>query len=102
MKNFFPILCTAGLLAFAAFMETPGILQEKDTGSMQAAYGPVEADKASKDKGEPILESKLVDTREENGYIVEKYQEFEVFTDKSGKVIKSIPTAKIEYLRYKE
>ncbi|PLT29610.1 hypothetical protein [Peribacillus deserti] len=102
MKHLFPILCTAGLLAFAAFMETPGILQEKDTSSMQAVYGPSEDEETSKETEVPILESRLIHTEKEDGYIVETYQEYEVFKDKSGNEIKSVPTTKVEYLRYKE
>lgn len=48
------------------------------------------------------LDERLVDTSETDGYIVEKYQEFEIYKDSKGNVIKSVPTANYNYLRYKK
>lgn len=46
------------------------------------------------------LELKLKETELVDGFIVETYEEYEVYTDKDGKVIKSVPTGKMEYLKY--
>ncbi|WP_226670081.1 hypothetical protein [Metabacillus litoralis] len=48
------------------------------------------------------LESKFVELREEDGYTVEVYQEFEVYKDKEGNLVESIPTTNYHYLRYKK
>ncbi|MFY4774502.1 hypothetical protein [Metabacillus sp. RGM 3146] len=48
------------------------------------------------------LDERLVNTSEADGYIVEKYQEFEVYKDSKGNVVKSVPTSNYNYLRYKK
>lgn len=50
----------------------------------------------------PILEYKLVDTDEVDGYIIEIYREFEIYKDQNGKILESIPTSNYNYLRYKQ
>ena len=39
---------------------------------------------------------------EDNGYIVEIYREFEIYRDANGNVIKEVPTANFEFIRYKK
>ncbi|WP_409250612.1 hypothetical protein V1502_10550 [Bacillus sp. SCS-153A] len=39
---------------------------------------------------------------EEDGYIVEIYREYEIYRDRNGKIIKEVPTANFEFIRYKE
>jgi hypothetical protein len=46
------------------------------------------------------LEKEFVSKDVIDGYVVEKYQEFEVYRDSSGKIIRSIPTSNYDYLRY--
>lgn len=49
----------------------------------------------------PVLELKLVDRKKEDGsYIIETYEEYEVYKDGHGEIIKSIPTGHFEYLKY--
>ena len=50
----------------------------------------------------PVLEYKLDDIQKMNGYFVEIYQEYEVYYDKAGKVVKREPTSKTESVRYWE
>jgi hypothetical protein len=47
---------------------------------------------------EMVLESKS----EIDDYIVETYQEYEIYKDKTGQVIKKIPTSHFDYLRYRK
>lgn len=46
------------------------------------------------------LEEKLVDREEVDGYIVETYQEYEIYKDQKGNVTKSVPTSNYDYIRY--
>jgi len=48
------------------------------------------------------LEMKLIDQQERNGYIIETFREFEVKRNKEGKVIESVPTAKVEIIKYRD
>ncbi|UOY94220.1 hypothetical protein MUG87_09060 [Ectobacillus sp. JY-23] len=48
-----------------------------------------------------FLESKLVKKETVKGYVIETYQEYEVYKDALGNVVKSIPTSNYQYLRYK-
>lgn len=46
------------------------------------------------------LEKELVSKDIMDGYIVETYQEFEVYRDPKGEIVRSIPTSNYDYLRY--
>ncbi|MFC5774585.1 hypothetical protein [Ectobacillus antri] len=48
-----------------------------------------------------FLESKLVKKETIKGYVIETYQEYEIYKDALGNVVKSIPTSNYQYLRYK-
>lgn len=50
----------------------------------------------------PVLEYRLDDVQKMNGYFVEIYQEYEVYYDEAGKVVKREPTSKTESVRYWE
>ncbi|WP_121612999.1 hypothetical protein [Mesobacillus foraminis] len=49
----------------------------------------------------PSLEMHLVGQDEVSGYIVETYREYEVYKNDSGEVVKEVPTANFDYIRYK-
>lgn len=64
---------------------------------LPAAVEPVAVE--PKEEG-PDLVEKLVKREKVNGYIVETYQEYEVYKDEKGNVTEEVPTSKIETLRY--
>ncbi|MFD3447370.1 hypothetical protein ACFDTO_22520 [Microbacteriaceae bacterium 4G12] len=47
------------------------------------------------------VESKLESKKEEGGYVIETYREYEIYKDENGKVVETVPTANFNYLRYK-
>lgn len=47
------------------------------------------------------LEQKLVEKKTVKGYVIETYREYEIYKDAKGQVLKSVPTANYNYLRYK-
>ncbi|WP_085992677.1 hypothetical protein [Oceanobacillus senegalensis] len=47
------------------------------------------------------LEYVLVSTRVEDGYMIEKYREYEIYEDENGVVVKREPTSNYEFIRYK-
>lgn len=52
--------------------------------------------------GIPSLEFVFEEANVVNGYIVEKYREYEIYEDANGNVIKEQPTSNVEYIRYKK
>jgi hypothetical protein len=48
----------------------------------------------------PVLENRLDSVQMMDGYYVEIYQEYEVYYDEKGNVVKRDPTAKTESVRY--
>lgn len=48
----------------------------------------------------PVLENRLESVEKMDGYYVEIYQEYEVYYDEEGKVVKREPTSKTESVRY--
>lgn len=49
---------------------------------------------------EMILEWKMVDRYTEGDWRVEKYQEYEIYFDDKGQMIKELPTGHFNYLKY--
>lgn len=47
-----------------------------------------------------VLETRLDSVQRMDGYYVEIYQEYEVYYDENGKVVKRDPTSKTESVRY--
>jgi hypothetical protein len=45
-----------------------------------------------------ILEEK----EQVDGYTIETYREYEIYTDETGTIIKQVPTSNFEYLKYKQ
>ncbi|OIK13272.1 hypothetical protein BIV60_14385 [Bacillus sp. MUM 116] len=100
--QFTSILALFFLLAFAAYLDSPFSFINKNhsytaTAIKQKVARPVTA--APSDEG-PDLEEKLEKVEKVDGYFVETYQEYEVYKDDKGKVIKEIPTDHTETLKY--
>ncbi|WP_342431473.1 hypothetical protein [Neobacillus sp. FSL H8-0543] len=88
------------LLALTAYLDSPFSFVNNDYSYMtseQAVAQPVDVEQPLK---LPVLEQRLDNVERIDGYIVETYQEYEVFYDKDGKVIKRNPTSKMETVKY--
>jgi hypothetical protein len=48
----------------------------------------------------PEMVENLKKTEKVDGYIVETYEEYEVYKDKNGKITKKVPTGKTDTLQY--
>jgi hypothetical protein len=48
----------------------------------------------------PVIKEKLEKSEKVDGYIIETYEEYEVYKDKDGNIIKSEPTGKTDSLKY--
>jgi hypothetical protein len=100
LKTFICMLFLVAALGFTAYLDSPySFINKKYTYS---ADQPVLAQPAEVEPSSdvPILEEKLMKTEKVDGYIVETYEEYEVYKDKDGKVLKSEPTGKTDTLQY--
>ncbi|QCJ42727.1 hypothetical protein FAY30_12855 [Bacillus sp. S3] len=88
------------MLGLAAYLDSPYSFLNKNyayTADQPVMAQPVEVEQSS---DVPELEEKLVNTKRVDGYIVETYEEIEVYKDKDGNIIKSEPTGKTDSIRY--
>ncbi|MDQ0200060.1 hypothetical protein [Neobacillus ginsengisoli] len=90
------------IIALVAYLDSPFSIINKDYSytadvSEPAVAQPIDE---SPPTDVPVLEEKLEKREKVDGYIVETYEEYEVYKDKNGKVIKSEPTSKTDILRY--
>jgi hypothetical protein len=100
LKTFVSICCLLVTLGFAAYLDSPYSFINKDfaySTDQPVMVQPVDVEPSP---DVPVLEEKLINTEKVDGYIVETYEEYEVYKDKDGNVLKSEPTGKIDTLQY--
>jgi hypothetical protein len=88
------------IVAFMAYLESPYSFINKNyaySTDEPVLTKPVLA-KPSEETPETV--EKLKKTKKEDGYIVETYEEFDIYRDKNGKVIKDVPTGQMDTLKY--
>ncbi len=88
------------LLSIAAYLDSPYSVLNRNysfTADQPAAALPM-SKAISFDAPETV--EKLVKKEKVDGYIVETYQEIEVFRDKDGNVTKKVPTSQYDELKY--
>nr|WP_295971064.1 hypothetical protein [uncultured Bacillus sp.] len=126
MKKYFPIAGLAITIIAFSYLQSPYSLINKDyvqmttvpnevflaeaRGGMEAEEEKQETEEAAstENSGEDkeiapqnyTLELVLEERTKVDGFIEETYHEYEIYRDKSGQVIKKIPTAHYSYLRY--
>ncbi|MGE8206394.1 hypothetical protein ACQKP0_17945 [Heyndrickxia sp. NPDC080065] len=91
------IICT---LIFLAYLNGK---TENDLSNVHTSI-PVfndEQEETTEEGVNPIFEYKFIDSKKEDGYVIETYREYEVYKDRNGTVIKTIPTKNYNYLKYK-
>lgn len=89
-------------LALVAYLDSPYSIINKDYSYTAAVSEPAVAQPVdtSPPTDVPQLVEKLKKRERVDGYIVETYQEYEIYMDKGGNVTKSVPTSKTDTLRY--
>ncbi|SEA98350.1 hypothetical protein SAMN05421743_1123 [Thalassobacillus cyri] len=105
MKTSISVLAVVAILLFASFLESPTMNTRGGT------FAPSEnAEETSEVSGQSqeneataytSLESVLVESKELDGYLVEAYQEIEIYKDKQGNIVKRVPTYNYDYIKYK-
>lgn len=109
MKKITPLLILVAAIAIIGYMDSPLFAEREDAiTSLPVPTEETASANASNDQSNqesqqiPLLESKLVEITEDDGYFVEVYREYEVYKDHEGNIIESKPTENYQYLRYKE
>lgn len=100
LKTFLSVSFLLVTLGFAAYLDSPYSFINKDyaySADQPVMAQPVDVEPSS---DIPVLQEKLEKIERVDGYIVETYQEYEVYKDKDGNVLKSEPTGKIDTLQY--
>ena len=109
----FSILFIVFILGVIAYLDTAE-LQSNDTATFltsvavnedtEETIGDGDVNQSKEDPLDsliPNLEYRLIETSlTKDGYLLETYREFEIYEDESGDILKSVPTANYEYIRY--
>lgn len=101
LKTFLSALFLFFILVFAAYLDSPYSVLNKNysyTADQPIKVQPATAIPAEEDV--PVMEERLEKREKVDGYIVETYEEYEVFKDKEGHILKSEPTGKTDTLKY--
>jgi hypothetical protein len=88
------------VLAFGAYLESPFSflnLKYSYTADQPVMAQPVKVEEPS---NVPDVIDKLEKKKKEDGYIVETYQEYEIYKDKEGNITKEVPTGRTDTLQY--
>lgn len=99
-KTFTNVCFLIAILGFAAYLDSPYSFLNKDyafSNDQPVMAQPVEVEPS---EDTPVLEEKLEKREKVDGYILETYEEYEVYKDKDGNVVKSEPTGKTDTLKY--
>lgn len=100
LKTFISVSFLLVLIGFSAYLDSPYSFLNKNyafTADQPVLVQPVDVEPST---DVPELEEKLEKTERVSGYIVETYEEYEVYKDKDGNVVKSEPTGNTNTLKY--
>ena len=102
MKKKLSLIIVVLLLAFIAYIQTPTASINK---GQVLYYSSIDEDQVvSSDPdevyGAPILEYKLEDTMEKDGFLIEVYREYEIYKNRNGEVVKTVATENTQFLQY--
>ncbi|MRX71899.1 hypothetical protein GJU40_06895 [Bacillus lacus] len=109
MRTKFTAIVGAAFITMIIFMKID-VFQDEYSNPIKPVFDAeeiesVDAGAESASSTVPVLEDKYVSSEKsvENGvvYIIEKYEEYEVYTDENGREVKSLPTGHYSYIRYK-
>ncbi|PFO08490.1 hypothetical protein COJ85_03085 [Bacillus sp. AFS076308] len=99
-KTFISVFFAVILLGFSAYLDSPYSFLNKNyaySNDQPAAAVPIAVEPST---DVPDTEERLVKREKKNGYIFETYEEYEVYKDKDGHILKSEPTGQTDTLKY--
>ncbi|WP_164219538.1 hypothetical protein [Virgibacillus sp. YIM 98842] len=106
MKTGLAMLALLGLIILVGFLDSPANWEDHEGVNLMNDLAQDEKEASTQFEEENIpafssVEMVLEDTTEDDGYIVEVYREYEIYTDEHGTITKREPTDNYDYLRYK-
>jgi hypothetical protein len=99
-KTLISVFFVVILLGFSAYLDSPYSFLNKDyaySNDQPAAAIPAAVEPST---NVPETEERLVKRKKDDGYIIETYEEYEVYKDKDGHILKSEPTGQTDTLKY--
>ncbi|MEH7418149.1 hypothetical protein V7266_23045 [Neobacillus drentensis] len=99
-KTFISVFFAVILLGFSAYLDSPYSFLNKNyaySNDQPAVAIPASVESST---NVPETKEKLVKREKEAGYIIETYEEYEVYKDKDGQIVKSEPTGQTDTLKY--
>jgi len=109
MKKILSILGLITILFFAFYLESSGNSYHGfSTNLGDEPNQDATATEVSGQDEEQVIESYssleyiFEEAKEVDGYVVETYQEYEIYKDEEGETVKREPSGNFEYLRYKK
>lgn len=109
MKKYIAFIGIAAIIGITAYYENLYSLNTEET---EYPYIPAISDLDSEEEASaeidplegliPEIELKYISSKEEDGYILETYREYEVYRDKHGQIVKSVGTRHYETLKYEK
>lgn len=100
VSHFTTFLFLCFLVGLVAYLDSPYSFIHKDFSYMTTEQVSAQLVDGEPPAEIPVLEQKLESVEKKGGYIVETYQEYEVYYDEKGNIIKSEPTSKTETVKY--
>ncbi|WP_407270562.1 hypothetical protein [Radiobacillus sp. PE A8.2] len=107
MRTSFALLGLILVMVVMAFLNGQDITDDQTQATIYSSQDNLEASANAEGQETVVhafnsLEWVLEDTNTVGEYIVETYQEYEIYTDENGTVIQELPTANFQYLRFRE
>ncbi|MEH7120978.1 hypothetical protein V7128_26750 [Neobacillus vireti] len=99
-KTYISVFFVVILLGFSAYLDSPYSFLNKDyafSNDQPAAAIPAAVEPST---DAPETEERLVKREKQGGYILETYEEYEVYKDKNRHILKSEPTGQTDTLKY--
>ncbi|MED4224701.1 hypothetical protein [Neobacillus cucumis] len=99
-KTFICGLFALILLGFSAYLDSPYSFLNKNYAYSNDQPAAAISASAEPSTDVPETKEKLVKREKKNGYIIETYEEYEVYKDENGDITKSEPTGQSDTLKY--
>lgn len=99
-KTLISVFFVVILLGFSAYLDSPYSFLNKDYAYSNDQPAAAISAAVEPSTNVPETEERLVKRKKEDGYILETYEEYEVYKDKDGHILKSEPTGQTDTLKY--
>ncbi|WLR43038.1 hypothetical protein LC087_02115 [Bacillus carboniphilus] len=100
-EKFWPIVMVILIVVSASWVQGDMLKIDDQLSSYYGDSEQIEVSNQTNHYSYVEFENRLINRRIVNGYVVETFQEFEIYKDEKGSLIKERPTNHINYIRYR-